>query len=76
MDIVRRLFEATAALVDSEAGAEAEDPATKSDAKFEAIREALLDRAGGALSLTKGAKLLASLGKPCISRSPLGARSG
>jgi hypothetical protein len=63
MDIVRQQFEATAALVDNSPAEapDAEETAAGGDAgdvRFVAVRDTLLARAGGALSLTEAAKHL------------------
>jgi len=59
LDLVRQQFEATAALEDTLAGPEnpgADSPS--GGATFEGASEALLERAGGTLSLTQATKLL------------------
>ena len=59
LDLVRQQFEATAALEDTLADEEAsEGEASDSGATFGAVSEALLERAGGSLSLTQATKLL------------------
>ncbi len=59
LDLVRQQFEATAALEDTLADAEApEGDLPHSGASFEGINEALLERAGGSVSLTQATKLL------------------
>lgn len=59
LDLVRQQFEATAALEDTLADTEAPDgDSPNSDASFEGVSEALLERAGGSLSLTQATKLL------------------
>lgn len=59
LDLVRQQFEATAALEDALADAENPlDDSPDSSATFERASEALLERAGGSLSLTQAAKLL------------------
>jgi hypothetical protein len=59
LDLVRQQFEATAALEDRLAGADtSEGDSPNNGATFEGVSEALLERAGGALSLTQAAKLL------------------
>jgi hypothetical protein len=59
LDLVRQQFEATAALEDTLADAEArEGDSPDSGASFEGVSEALLERAGGSLSLTQATKLL------------------
>jgi hypothetical protein len=81
MDLVRRQFEATAALVDhlpAGAGdAEESDAVTDAgDARFAAVRDALLVQAGGTFSLTEAAKHLGvtrqALHKRIVSGSALG----
>jgi hypothetical protein len=61
LDLVRQQFEATAALADTldDSGApEGDDTDKPSDAAFEDVSEALLEQAGGSLSLTEATKLL------------------
>jgi hypothetical protein len=59
LDLVRQQFEATAALEDTLADAKApEGDSPNSGATFEGVSEALLERAGGSLSLTQATKLL------------------
>jgi hypothetical protein len=59
LDLVRQQFEATAALEDTLADAEAAGgDSPNSGASFEGVSEALLERAGGSLSLTQATKLL------------------
>jgi hypothetical protein len=59
LDLVRQQFEATAALEDTLADAEAPGgDSSNSGASFGGVSEALLERAGGSLSLTQATKLL------------------
>lgn len=59
LDLVRQQFEATAALEDTLADAESPgDDSPNGGATFERSSEALLERAGGSLSLTQAANLL------------------
>lgn len=59
LDLVRQQFEATAALEDTLADAEAPGgDSPNSGASFKGVSEALLERAGGSLSLTQATKLL------------------
>ena len=59
LDLVRQQFEATAALEDGLSDAEApEGDSPDGGASFEGASEALLERAGGSLSLTQAANLL------------------
>jgi hypothetical protein len=59
LDLVRQQFEATAALEDTLADVEApEGDRPNTGGTFKGVSEALLERAGGALSLTQATKLL------------------
>jgi hypothetical protein len=59
LDLVRQQFEATAALEDTLADAGTlEGDSPKSGSSFGGVSEALLERAGGSLSLTQATKLL------------------